>query len=330
MSKQFENIDDLLGKYLAGEASPNEAQLVEVWVKESETNQKYFDQLQMIFAKAAAVHELQQFNTDVAWDKVKANLSKPSGKSRTLHNDWKNAYRIAASVIIVLGIGLYFFVSNRSDGLKPTQVVATTQAISDTLPDGSAVFLNKKTKINYAFNKKKERHEVNLKGEAYFSVDHGNDATFLIDAGGVYVRDIGTSFNVKAYPDSDIVEVLVEEGEVVFFTNDNPGLHLKASGKGVYNKKTKSFTIEQPEPNILAYKTRFFMFSGTPLGELAAQVNGVYNTKIVVPDHLKNCLLTVSFRNEHIEEIAAVISETLNLQVTTSGDTIHLSGDGCQ
>lgn len=330
MNKQFENIDDLLGKYLAGEASPSEAQLVEVWVKESETNQKYFDQLQMIFSSAAAVQELQQFNTDVAWDKVKSNLSKPSGKTRTLHTDWKNVYRIAASVIVVLGIGLYLFVSNRSDEFKPTEVIATKQALSDTLPDGSEVFLNKETKINYTFNKRKERHEVSLKGEAYFSVDHNDDAAFLIHADGVYIRDIGTSFNVKAYPDSDIVEVLVEEGEVVFFTDDNPGLHLKASGKGVYNKKTKSFTIEQPEPNILSYKTRFFTFSGTPLGEVAAQMNGVYNTKLVVPDHLKNCLLTVSFRNEHIEEIAAVISETLNLQVTTSGDTIYLSGDACQ
>jgi transmembrane sensor len=276
---------------------------------------------------------LETFDTDAAWMRLKDNLKKKpttiipiTRPDRSIYDQW---WKAAAAVILMIGVGIYLFRGSDS-AVQRVEVVAEKTAMGDTLPDGSNVFLNKKTKVVYAYDKKKNTHDVKLKGEAYFSIKHNEKESFVIDAGDVFIKDIGTSFNVKAYPGSDLVEVLVEEGEIIFYTADNPGIRLKESGKAVYNKKTKQFSIDQPDPNITAYKTRFFVFSGTTLGEAADALNKVYDTMIIVPDHLKACPITVSFRNESVEEITAVIAETLGLTVATENGKILLNGTACE
>ena len=330
MRKESEHIDDLLGKYLAGETSDHESSQVMAWIGESDANRRYFDQVRKVFEGAASLRG-REYDTDAAWNRVRDKIRKPQGKSipfapqRTLDVWWK----VAAAVLITVSVGIYLI---RSSGpaIEPLRLVTQKQALGDTLPDGTSVFLNKSTKMEYAYDKKTKLHDVKLEGEAYFNVHHKKKEKFIVKAGEVLIRDIGTSFNVKAYPGSDIVEVLVEEGEIVFYTADNPGIHLKESGKGVYNRKTKQFTIDQPEPNITSYKTRFFFFSETTLGEAVQSLNAVYETPIVIGGHLKNCPITVSFRDEPIDEIAAVIAETLGLTVSKENNKIILNGKSCE
>jgi ferric-dicitrate binding protein FerR (iron transport regulator) len=330
LKREDEHIDDLLGKYLTGEASEDENSLVLKWVEESEENRKYFEQIRKIFEGASAIRERREYDTDAAWNKLKQNLHRGGRvvdiRQRSGGLQW---WKIAAAIVLVALVGIYLFIPSATE-LKPVQVVAGSRAVSDTLPDGTDIFLNRKSKIEYAFDQKKKQHEVKLEGEAYFNVMHENDEVFIIRAGEVFIRDIGTSFNVKAYPDSDLIEVLVEEGEIVFYSADNPGIRLKESGKGVYDKKTKKFTIDQPDPNITAYKTKFFIFSDTRLGEVVRALNEVYETPVIIDEALQNCPITVSFRNEPIEEIAAVIAETLSLTVEKEPNGIHLKGHGCE
>ena len=134
---------------------------------------------------------------------------------------------------------------------------------------------------------------------------------------------------MKAYPDSPTVEVVVEEGEVMFYSEGNPGVYLKANGKGIYNKNTKTFTVSDPEPNVTAYKTKFFSFSNNDLRTVIKSLNDVYAEKIQIDQKLAGCRLTVSFNNESIDEIASIIGETLGLSVVRSGNLIRLEGSGC-
>ena len=330
MNYNVDHIDDLIGKYLAGEAAKDEILFVESWVKEDEANRRHLDQCRLIFDKTFEVKGLQEFDTDAAWAKVKAKL-KPDAKTVSLpvRNNSQFWLRIAASIVVVLGIGFFAYRLVNNTG-KSIEVIAQKETKADTLPDGSGVFLNKKTELAYSYNKKEKNHRVKLKGEAYFNIHHDDDKTFIIDAAGVYIRDIGTSFNVKAYPDSNTVEVVVEEGKVMFYTDTDSGIYLSAKGKGIYNKTTKTFTIEQPEENVLAYKTKFFSFSDTDLRTAVAALNNVYDKKIVLAENLSNCRLTVSFNQEDIDEIAAVMAETLGLTITNSESEIRLEGQGCE
>jgi transmembrane sensor len=330
-----EHIDDLIGKYLAGEAVSEEIAFIESWVNQDERNRKYFDQFRTIFQKSAEVIDYQAYDTDAAWAKLKKSLKASQGKSINLQpptssNSFQLFWRIAASVILVLGIGFFVYQLNRPESVSPTVVVSDTRTVTDTLPDGSDVVLNKQSQLAYSFDKKKKAHKVTLKGEAYFNIRHDSTKTFIVDIDGVMIKDIGTSFNVKAYPESSTIEVVVEAGEVMFYTDTDSGVYLRANGKGIYDKSTKTFTVDQPEENVMAYKTKFFTFSNTDLQAVAESLNGVYEKEIVITDKIKNCHITVSFNNESQEEIVAIIAETLGLKITESGGKIMLEGPGCE
>lgn len=331
-----DHIDELIGKYLAGEAISDEVAFIESWMKESESNQKYFDQFKTIFQKAADVTDFQVYDTDAAWVKLKSSMRGSNGKTVELKPAASSTsfglfWRIAASLILIAGVGMYLYKSNTSQPAIPEIVVAGASTVADTLPDGSGVVLNKQSQLAYSVDKKKKVHTVKLKGEAYFKIQHDTTRTFIVDVdGGVLIKDIGTSFNVKAYPESNTIEVVVESGEVMFYSDTDSGLYLRANGKGVYNKTTKTFTVDQPEQNVLSYKTRLFTFSDSDLQSVVQTLNGVYDKEIVVSDKIRNCHITVSFNNENQDEIVAIIAETLGLTVTESAGKINLEGQGCE
>ena len=100
----FNHIDELIGKYLAGEATPSEIEQVERWETESEANKHYVSQLKHIFEKSASIKEWQQFDQDAAWNKMKAKLHQNGGKMVSINtgkniNDgfqFNRALRVAA------------------------------------------------------------------------------------------------------------------------------------------------------------------------------------------------------------------------------------------
>ena len=115
----------------------------------------------------------------------------------------------------------------------------------------------------------------------------------------------------------------------MFYTDNDSGVYLRANGKGIYNKTTKAFTIDQPGENVLAYKTRVFTFSNSDLMTVIEALNGVYDKPIMISNKIGSCHITVSFDNESQKEIVAIIAETLGLTVRESEDKIMLEGPGC-
>lgn len=170
-----------------------------------------------------------------------------------------------------------------------------------------------------------------LKGEAYFTVKHEEEKPFVIEADEVLVRDIGTEFNLKAYPDQDTIEIIVTQGEVQFYTLKDPGLTLQAGDKAIYSKRTRQFyRIEKPDTNALSYKTKIFSFNNTDLQSVVTLLNDVYNSKIKLGNEkLYHCRLTANFKEDNATIIAEVIAETMGLTLTKKDDEIILDGEGC-
>ncbi|MGC3948503.1 MAG: FecR domain-containing protein [Chryseolinea sp.] len=330
VERDQEQMDELIAKYLAGEASQEETARVVQWQNQSEVNRQYVEQFNTIFAHAASVKNLQSFDTDAAWMRVKKTLDKETPvvqfppQSRNFSLYWK----VAAGLLLTILAGVYFL-RQPVQSADAIVVASHTETVNDTLPDGSNVFLNKESTIRYAYNKKTDERRVELKGEAYFNVKHEEARKFVIDINGVLIRDIGTAFNVKAPENSNTIEVVVNEGEVMFYTENDSGVYLRAGAKGVYDKQLKKFTIEQPEANVLAYKTRVFNFSNVELAQVARQLNAVYGKQIELSPAVRYCRLTVGFNNEPIEEVVAIITETLGLRASESNGKILLDGAGC-
>jgi hypothetical protein len=107
-----EHIDDLIGKYLAGEAAQDEIHFLESWAGESHENKKYLDHCKFIFDKTVEVKDLQEFDADAAWSKVRSKLLDTPQRSigKTGEHSQRNFYWMAAaSVILILGLGFFAY-----------------------------------------------------------------------------------------------------------------------------------------------------------------------------------------------------------------------------
>lgn len=327
----MEHMDDLIGKLLAGEATAREQEDVEAWLRLNEANQKYFDQIKTIFDKAASNAIQQQFDTDAAWGKVKGKLDGAGVRRIGRDNEYWSVLRIAAGIMIFVAVGIFAY-RYLTPETETIAIVSDKTTVQDTLPDGSTAFLNKNSQISYEYNPRKKTRKVKLKGEAFFDVRHEEEKPFIIETEEVLIRDLGTTFNVKAYPESNNVEVIVESGEVQIYTLNDDGILLKAGEKGFYDKTLKAFSkIEKIDTNGLAYKTRVFSFNNTDLQSVVEMLNTIYDSKITLGSKaLSNCHVTVNFNNDNLDLVVEILAETLNLKVTRNKDEIILDGTGCQ
>ena len=333
MENRSDYMDDLIGKVLAGEASAQEKLEVELWRKEDEANEKYFNQLKTVFEKAASVSVQLAFDEDAAWQKVKSKLHDPK-QIQLKPEAWSltSLLKIAASVAVVISAGIFAYQWLSSSPAQMLAIKADRVVVNDTLPDGSVAVLNKATEVSYEYHQKSNTRKVKLKGEAYFEVVHEETKPFLIETDEVIIKDMGTAFNVKAYPNSDTVEVYVESGEVQFYTLKNPGIYLKAGEIGIYNKSIKEFSrIAKLDTNALAYKTKIFCFNNTELQTAVEMLNSVYDSHITLANkEIGHCRLTVNFNNDKIEDIVDIIAETMGFTATRKEKEWVLEGNGCE
>jgi transmembrane sensor len=327
-----EHIDILIARVAMGEAEPHEVQQLTDWENLSEANRLYVAQSK----KVLGVIPFVAVDTNAAWAKLKQRMDAgeeaPVVPMVAKPRRFAIAWAAAAALLLLIGLGIFFKYFKGGDIPVNEFATATQNAtLTDTLPDGSTIFLNKNSNLNYAENSKGERI-VKLKGEAFFEVKHNAKKPFVIVANSVFIKDIGTGFNVKTDDAANTVTVVVESGMVDFYTKDQKGITLKAGQTGVYNGTTKAFSKVENEanPNALSYKTKVFNFNRTTLTTAVAQLNTVYGSNIVLEnDNIKNCLITTDFTNEDLDVIINIITETLNLKSKKEGDKIILYGDGC-
>jgi len=324
------DIDNLIAKVLSGEANREELLQLKNWTKANKENQTYYEESKSIFERISALKEEVPVNTELAWKKLEPKLNAPEARVIPLFRR-KGILQAAASILLLVSLG---FVLNWLFGptAKESMELATTFEIQEkNLPDGSRVVLDKNSRLTYSLTKKNVR-QVKLTGLAHFEVVHDDQKPFVIEVNEVFIKDIGTSFVVKALPESDLVEVSVEEGEVQFYTEKNTGLRLIKDEKASYNKQSKTFVKLSPTigNKHFNHSARQFNFENTPLSDVVEELNAVYNSDIRLENsRIGACRLSVSFNNEKLDVLLSVIAETLNLRVKQQDSTIILQGEAC-
>jgi transmembrane sensor len=328
LEQNKEHIDDLIAKYLAGEALPDEAILLDDWKNESPGNLQYF-----IACEKAFQIPTRETDTQQLFQNILAQLEQPYQKEAKvvrLHT-YFTPMRIAASLVAVSLLGLFAAYMFKGNPGQPEAIIASADTTQQQqLADGSQVFLNKHTKLTVVEGFNGKQRKLKLEGEAFFNVVHNAEKPFVIDAGGVLIKDIGTAFNVKADPQSDSVSVFVTEG-IVDISNGEKTVQLLANQSVVYIRSTKELkTITNVSANVASYKTKVFHFTASRLGEVITALNNVYGPFIELENaDLAACRITVEFNNESPETIVAIITETLGLVYENRNGRYEIKGASC-
>ena len=282
-----------------------------------DANLAYYNQLKKIWDDSRQLALASTVDESRAWQKFHQRIH-PAPVRRTSFG-WM---RIAASVIIIVGLGLLAYrVFN--DRTKEITVVAQKTVLNDTLPDGSVITVNKGSSISYLSKFKGETRQVSLKGEAFFNVTPNKKKPFIISVNDVQITVVGTSFNVKTVNGN--TDVVVETG-IVKVTRAGKTVELKANEEVVVNAKDSALTKEKVSDQLYKYyRTKEFICDDTPLWKLVEVINEAYNSHVVIGDPaLKDMGITTTFNNESLEQVLNVISLTLNIKIIKEGDTIIL------
>ena len=324
------DIDDLLAKVLADEATADEQTSVESWLDAAPENRKYFEDLKRIWFESADAVESLAVDTDAACQQVHQRIHEPPKRLIVKWLSTANIMKIAAAALILFG-AIQFF--NKGDSvLKTKEIIATATIIQDTLSDGSRVSLNKKSSLTTVFSKKERR--VKMSGEAFFDVAHDAEKPFVIEVKTLEIKVVGTSFNVDNLSDTGKIIVVVETGKVLLRGANGAEIYVEKGDKAIYDVATGQFEKEKnTDRNVTAYKTNILGFERTTLKDAVKQINQLFDAHIeIVSPAIENCPITSTYtKGEDLDfYFKEIIGESIHLKVQKDGKKIVLSGTGCK
>ena len=189
------------------------------------------------------------------------------------------------------------------------------------LPDSTQVWLNASSTLEFPQHFPADRREVSLSGEAYFDVRHSGKAPFIIRTGKVSTTVLGTSFNIKAYPDRQHVIVSVSTGKVKV-SYDNVQLATLVKGQQVKVDRQLS-TVEEKKiapADVAAWQKGNMSYDDEAFEDIIADLERLYNVKIRIDnDAIRSLRLSTSFRREiGIEQALQVLCKLTDTMLRQS------------
>ena len=283
---KFENnkIDaELVGKYLAGEASPEEAMMLDEWLADP-VNKQEFDKYAKLWPLVNPLAEPQVPTSEQAWPELQ-NAINTSRKSLTGRR--RLIYLGSSGIRCFIDFNLLL---SRSKGATPgnswgTDIPmitheATDEKITDTLKDGSSFTMNKSSSISYTKEFNDQRRELVLSGEAFFNVKPDKTKPFIITIDDLKVEVIGTSFNVRNAPSTESIEVQVQSGVVKMYTSEKE-LVVTMGQTGIYLKPRGEFRLRDTiNLNSISYATNSFYFNDISLQDASHYLEEAFGVEI--------------------------------------------------
>lgn len=200
----------------------------------------------------------------------------------------RNFLKIAAVLLpFVLVVSFGFYLARQFDLFSKVNYSEIYVPKGETLrmffQDGSELFLNSDTKLRYPDKFGLKNRNVYLEGEAYFNVASNKRRPFVVTTGQSEVVVVGTSFNVSAYKDEPNVQVVLDEGEIIFKTRHNR--YTIAPGQKIeYNKTigTTTLTNLQNSKEASLWKNNILHFADSPLSEVLTILSRSYDVTYII------------------------------------------------
>lgn len=220
------------------------------------------------------------------------------------------------AAIFIMLIATWFVAvefSGDNDGEEYTYIeVPKGQQIHVTLADKSEVWLSSRSqlKIGNQFNKK--TRNIELDGEAFFSVSHDAEVPFVVKTSKYNVKVTGTQFNVFAYDESPIFETDLVEGGVSIYKEEGDDCILLKPNEKVFLQEGTLQKDESSFADSYSIKNGIYSFENKTVKEIAERLELWYDVKLIIEDEsIANSVIRGKFRQtDSIDNILKAIKET--------------------
>lgn len=362
MEKLPKNVDyHFLIRVLNDEVSPEEKEFFEAWLAESDKNREDFSQVALLWDKVGSTESPKPPDPFEQWEKIKSEVETiqnefsvfdppmdPENPNRLkiirmekFHDNVRrriftsNLIKVAAVLVLMLTASLPILYPHKQADIPIVPqigqikmyeaVTRRGERVTITLADGSRVYVNADSKIIYPNTFGEESRDIELTGEAYFSVVHDADKPFRVKSGNTLTVVRGTEFNIKNRKNK--VSIVVAKGSVdasspVFDKKYN----LKKGDMVSFNDQTGFTAPHQVDlKKYLAWREDKLAFEHASLSDVMDEIERCFNVNVnFASDSLKNKTITGIFASDSVDRVLSIISLTLDIKIIHRGRSITI------
>lgn len=352
----------LMSRSLCGEATPSELSELQGLLQADEELMQQYEFLKRYWSAAAVETHIGNENEAAV---AKIILQSTDDNDTFLLAFEKNIRRrrkkrffvYSLSAIAITCAGVWYFILNvNSPQLRHQDSYSVNVKYGNRsktiLPDGTLVWLNAGSKLQYHTFSDSLR-EVDLEGEAYFTVTHQPERPFIVHTSSMDIRVLGTTFNVKSYADEKTTETTLINGSVEIINKKSKNIiSLKPNQKVVLYKENvdKENPVAGSKPTFNpVFPNEYYLlnldtasqinerietswvynrliFRGDNFEELAKKMERWFDIKIVFTDvKVKALRFNGSFENETVDQAFNELSTAISFQYKINNHEIFIS-----
>jgi ferric-dicitrate binding protein FerR (iron transport regulator) len=326
---------NLLVDHLTGAATEESRTELAAWRNASEDNERLFSEMKRTWdALSLSVYD-ERFDAERAYrlfrERVKAETrrtDKPAVRRRL------PLRRIAAVAAVLIPFVIlshftwrYLTVTSVDRPLLAEVSVPNGSKTRMKLQDGSVVWLNAGSTMQYDTHFGKTHRNCVLSGEAYLEVAGNADLPFVVEAGDVTVKVLGTRFNMQAYAEDAGIKVSLLEGSVEMRAKNAPAIRLRPGEMADYQKANGQTAVSSfVQEHALCWMHNRFVFNGETFEQIIHVLERSFDVKVIfLDDRIKKHRFAGDFtRNESIGQIFDVMSAGGKFRYRMKGDTIEI------
>ena len=302
-----------------------ESDAFEHWLNIKKENGERFRSFSAIWELTGKYESSYTPDIDKGWEKVKSRtLTKNAGKSQRIMPYLK----IAAGILLLVSLATAIFFISRSGSRFDKTYFASESLKEVILPDGSTVWLNKNSTLLTPEEFNGKNREVKIIGEGYFDIARDTMRPFIIECYQSKVEVLGTSFNIRAFPESGKTSVMVKTGRVKFMVSKRKSTEyiLTAGDKVVFDvEEGEVYKSETSTQNYLAWKEGWLKFNNNTIGEVCSDLEHFYGYSFTIDENLKDDMaLSGNFKTDSLEEILNIIETTLDINFRKTDSATYL------
>jgi transmembrane sensor len=329
----------LLTDFLRGACPPEAAAAVERWEAEDPANARLLALMRRVWHEAAVDEE-------EGWRALRARIAAesarpvvrplrfvPGAETRPI---WRRPLVGAAAAALLLGaVGL---VVRERMGASPAApepareyVTARGERGELMLVDGTRVWLSVDSRLLVRPGYGAQARDVELNGEAYFIVEHDSTRPFRVHTGAAVLEDLGTEFDVRAYPGDDEVRVVVASGRVAMrgdtaMARADAGVELAQGQMGTLDGAGRIQVVDSVDLGAaLGWREGGLRFRRRPAAEVLRELERWYDLEIVLEDSsLAPVLVTAVLSGRTADQALAVIAGVLDVRYTRHDRQVRL------
>jgi len=315
-----EKLFELIHKKATNALTKAESQQLNDALKNAD-NQHLAKEVESAWDKSLDYQKDFQVDVEAGLSKFKTRIQNDGTPTKVVPMQGRRSWLSIAAAAAILVVGSLFLWNTFNSGSGYQKVATTDSTEQLDLSDGSKIWINSNSQFQYPSQFENNQRLVELEGEAFFDIAKNPDKPFVIEAGDLRIKVLGTSFNVRNYAADNFAQVTVRSGRVEV-TNINGGFKeiLEANDQLTFDKKRLKIREKSTDKNLnaLAWWSGKIAFDNEKMSKVKEAIENAYDVELEFSNpEILDCRYTISndVKAEGLSVLLEVMESALDLKV---------------